>query len=119
MEDTPKTILELLKPKIHIIEEDDSFDDDLIDLITMSLATLNQLGVGKSIIIDSNTKYEDFFTSDQTPETINLAKAYIRMNVQTLFDTPATGAVNSNNNAAVDQLLWRVGISVSKYDESK
>lgn len=119
MEDKPKTILELIKPKIHVIEEDDSFDDDLEDFITMSLATLNQLGVGNSIVFDKDTTYEDFFPSDQEPETINLAKSYIRMNVQMLFDTPATGAVNSNNMAAVAQLEWRVGISVSKYDESK
>lgn len=119
MADESLTILDSVKDKIGIIKGDDAFDSDLLDYIGASVATLNQLGVENNVLVDSSTKYEDLWTANTSNETKQLAITYIKLNTKLMFDTPASGAENSNKNAALAQIEWRVGISVSSYNESK
>lgn len=119
MADEPTTILESVKDKIGIIEGDDAFDGDLLDYIGASVATLNQLGVENTVLVDKDTKYDELWAEGTSNETKQLAITYIKLNTKLMFDTPASGAENSNKNAALAQIEWRIGISVSSYNESK
>lgn len=112
-----ETILESVKAKLPLVDMDDSFDSNILDYIRMAVSTLNQLGTTKSVFVDKNTTYSELYLDNSSNETKMLIQSYIRQQVEVLFDTPATGAANANNMAALAQLEWRVQISVTNIDD--
>lgn len=112
-----ETILESVKAKLPLVDMDDSFDSNILDYIRMAVSTLNQLGTTKSVFVDKTTTYSELYLDNSSNETKMLIQSYIRQQVEVLFDTPATGAANANNMAALAQLEWRVQISVTNIDD--
>lgn len=116
-ETTDTTILADIKSKLGVLDGDDSFDDDLVDNIGMAISELYQLGIGRDIEVTKDTKYSEFFIPTQSNQTKMLAKSFIKLSVKLIFDTPASGAANTNDNAALAQVSWRIGISVTNIDD--
>lgn len=112
------TILTDVSNKVGIMGDHTMFSSDLLDNINLAVGTLIQLGAAKATaLIDKDTKYEDIYLPNASVQNRMLVQSYIRLKVKTLFDTPATGAVNTNNISALNQLEWRVQLSVTNIDE--
>ena len=113
------TILNDIKSKLGVIAEDNSFDSDIVDNIGMAIAELHQIGIGNDIEIDNNTTYSQLFKTTESNQTRMLSKTYIKLSTKVIFDTPVSGAANANDNAAIAQIFWRAGVSVTNIDEPK
>ena len=111
-------ILTDVSDKMGIMGDADMFSNDLLDDINLAVGTLIQLGAAKATaIVDKSTKYSDILLPNASIQNKMLVQSYIKLKVKVLFDTPATGAVGSSNIAALNQLEWRVQLSVTNIDE--
>lgn len=91
-----------------IIEEDESFDTDIIMHINTVLAQLTQLGVGPTAgfeIKDKTTKWEDFYGADSR---FNMVKSYVVLSVRMMFDPPSIGKVAEAYETRIAELGWRI-----------
>lgn len=101
------SILNTIKSMLGGIEDDNTFDTDIIVLINSAFQTLRQLGVGPAkgfTISDSTSTWTDFSTG---PEISNV-KTYIYLKVKTIFDPPSSSTVMDAYKATISELEWRL-----------
>ena len=104
------SILNTIKSMLGGIEDDNTFDTDIIVLINSAFQTLRQLGVGPAkgfTISDSTSTWTDFSTG---PEISNV-KTYIYLKVKLLFDPPLSSAVVGSTNRMIAELEWRLRLA--------
>ena len=102
-----ESILNTIKKMLGGIEEDDSFDTDIIVLINSAFQTLRQIGVGPTkgfTISDATTTWDQFAIG---PELSNV-KTYIYLKVKTIFDPPTSGTVMEAYKATISELEYRL-----------
>lgn len=106
------TILTDIKKLLGIVEEDTSFDTDIMIHINSVISTLTQLGVGSSsgFVADENSKWTDYLGDTNNLE---LVKSYIYLRVRMLFDPPTNSASSSFENQ-IKELEWRINIMVDR-----
>lgn len=106
------TILTDIKKLLGIVEEDTSFDTDIMIHINSVISTLTQLGVGSSsgFVVDENSKWTDYLGDT---DNLELVKSYIYLRVRMLFDPPTNSASNSFENQ-IKELEWRINIMVDR-----
>lgn len=95
-----------------ITAEDTAFDEQIIMHINSVFQILYQLGVGPSTpfsIEDSSAVWGDF-TSDISE--LSMAKSYVGLKVQQIFDPPQGGAVADAAKRMIDELEWRLNVQV-------
>lgn len=91
-----------------IIEEDETFDIDIIMHINSVLAQLTQLGVGPEDgfqIEDKSATWEDFYGQDKR---FHMIRSYVVLSVRMMFDPPSVGAVAEAYNTRIAELGWRI-----------
>jgi hypothetical protein len=91
-----------------IIEENETFDPELIMHINGVLATLTQLGVGPDAgfqITDKSAKWEDFVGDDPR---LNFIQSYVTVSVKLIFDPPTIGAVYNAYESRKSELEYRI-----------
>lgn len=104
-----QSILKSIKLQNDIPEDETTFDDELIGLINMSLATLNQMGPGQQVYLeDDNMVWDDFFTSIDSKLVRALSRQYVAMNVKSKFDVPVTAKASDNITNALEELQFRI-----------
>ena len=111
-----ESILTSVKKMLGIAEEYTHFDPDLIMHINTVFAILNQLGVGPSYgfrIEDADDEWEDFINDEVALEPV---KTYVAMKVKLLFDPPTSSAVMESTNRLVNELEWRLNVTVDQGD---
>ncbi len=107
------SILNSVKAYLGIMEEDESFDSDLIIAINAVMFVLNQFGVGPSspfIVEDSTQTWVDLLGEDP----IGLIRQYVGMRVKLIFDPPTSTYVSQALNEQIDELEWRIIAEVDK-----
>ena len=103
------SILNSTKKFLGISSEYTQFDADIIMHINSVLMILNQIGVGKNIIIKDDTTVWDEFEPDIDEKP--LVKSYVYMKVRTMFDPPTSGQVSESLQRAIAEAEWRLSIS--------
>lgn len=104
------SILNMIKKKIGIDEEDTAFDEDIISEINSSFAKLGQLGVGPAggyKITDSSDVWNDFFEDDPR---LGLVQEFIHKSVKLSFDPPASSAMIIVLTDKIKELEWRIQV---------
>lgn len=110
------SILTSIKKMLGIIEEDESFDIDIIIHINTAFSTLTQLGVGPKegfVIRDKTTLWTDFI-DDIRLENV---RSYIYLKVRQVFDPPTNSSVLDAISRQISELEWRMNITAEKLDE--
>lgn len=106
------SILISIKKMLGITEEYEEFDPDIIMHINTVFSVLTQLGVGSDdgyFIKDKNDVWSDFINSDARLEMI---KSYVYLKVKLLFDPPLGTASIEAINRQINELEWRINVSV-------
>ena len=107
-----ESILTLVKEKIGLFEEDDSFDNQLIANINSVFSILYQLGVGPkpAFRITGSENTWDEFTTDPNLEFV---KDYVWMKVKLMFDTSGmSGAAMDSLKGLIQEFEWRLNVAV-------
>ena len=105
------SILTSIKKMLGIIEDDESFDIDIIIHINTAFSTLTQLGVGPKdgvIIRDKTTLWTEFI-DDIRLENV---KSYVYLKVRQVFDPPTNSAVLDAISRQISELEWRMNVTV-------
>lgn len=113
-----ESILTSIKKMLGITEEYEHFDQDIIMHINTVFMILNQLGVGPSegfSIQDSSAIWSDFVKSATNIEAV---KSYMYLKVRLLFDPPLSSAVIESIKNQINELEWRLNVSVDTYAQS-
>lgn len=105
-----ESILNSTKRLLGIVEEDKSFDDEIIVCINTVLMALSQIGVGPSeglSITDESAVWEDLISY-----TDNLAavKTYVHLRVRLLFDPPTNSTLMKAIEDSIREYEWRLNI---------
>lgn len=101
------SILTSIKNLLGIVEEDASFDKQIIMHINSVLMILTQMGVGPEngfLIVDDTSKWEDFTGTNENVESV---KTYVYLKVKTYFDPPSSSMLEAINRQAAE-LEWRL-----------
>ena len=104
------SILTSIKKMLGIIEEDESFDIDIIIHINTAFSTLTQLGVGPKegfSIRDKTTLWTEF-VDDIRLENV---RSYIYLKVRQVFDPPTNSAVLDAISRQISELEWRMNVT--------
>lgn len=104
------SILESIKERIGILDEDDSFDTDIIDLINSAFADLNDIGVGPSegFSIDGVTAEWDDFADDV--RVLSSVKDFVYLTVKLTFDPPTQTSLLTSMENRLKKLEWRLNV---------
>ena len=106
------SILTSIKKLLGITEEYENFDQDIIMHINSAFMILNQLGVGPKSgfsINDKSSTWDEFI-----PESSNLeaVKTYVHLKVKLMFDPPLSSTVIEAIKSQINELEWRLNVSV-------
>jgi hypothetical protein len=110
------SILSNVKKMCNLVDEDTSFDLDIITHINSVFSTLNQLGIGPVngfMIEDKIPTWDAFFGDDPR---LNNIKTYVYLRVRMLFDPPQTGFHTEAMKEQIKELEWR--LNVQREDEA-
>lgn len=105
------SILLDIKKFLGITPEYTYFDNDVITHTNTVLLILHQIGIGdKPFSITGETeKWTDFIGNDAYLE---LVKSYIYAKVRMIFDPPTVGALSEAMKNTIDELEWRISVTV-------
>lgn len=108
---TNESILTSVKKGVGgLLEEDESFDSDLILHINTVFSKLTQLGVGPNegfSISDKSSTWNDFIGSDAR---MNMVKSFVILSVRMLFDPPTSGSVSKAFEEQIAEYEWRLNV---------
>ncbi len=107
---TDQSILGGVRVYLGYLENEESFDKELIPLINLALSILKDVGVGdRSVMVeDSTTTYTDFLGDiTDTPEYIS-AITFVNLKIKTLFDPSTSATVSEAFNNTCTEILWRL-----------
>ena len=111
-----ESILTSIKKLLGITAEYKHFDQDIIIHINSVLMILNQLDVGPKDGFSIKDEYDvwgDFISEGQNLEAV---KTYIYLKVKLLFDPPISSAAIESINKLINELEWRLNVSVDKME---
>lgn len=99
-------ILDTIKGMIGIANTD-QFNDEIIPLINSEFSTLYMIGVGPEGFA-INTGNEPWTSFTESGTIANMAKEYIALKVQLIFDPPSNSFVNESKQKRINELEWRL-----------
>lgn len=105
-----QSILKSIKKLLHIPEEYDQFDMDVIIHINSAFATLHQLGLGPEtefMIEDDTEEWTAYIGSDSYIQSV---KTYVYLSVRLVFDPPATSFAIAAFEKQLNELAWRLNV---------
>lgn len=106
MED--ESILLTIKKLLHIPEDYNDFDHDILVHTNSAIATLHQLGVGPSegyVVQDEENKWSEFQVQGITLQNV---RTYIYLRVRLVFDPPTNAFLVSSMEKQVQELDFRL-----------
>lgn len=106
----PQSILTSVKKILGLVEDDESFDLDIVLYINSVFSTLNQLGIGPDegfIIEDASTTWDAFLGTDYR---MNNVKTYVHYRVRLMFDPPQTSFLGESLDRQIKELEWRLNV---------
>ena len=106
------SILTSIKKLLGIAEEYDHFNPDIIMHINSAFSILTQLGVGPIegfYIEDASKTWSEFLNDDPRLEFV---KTFIYLKVRLAFDPPSSSAVMEAIVRQINELEWRINVTV-------
>ena len=112
-----ESILTSVKKNLGIIEDDTSFDSDIILDINSIFPILHQIGVGPEgfQIEDKMTTWGDYLGEDEG--RLSLVKSYMYLQVRIIFDPPQSSSVISAYESRIAEYTWRLNCMVDPTKE--
>lgn len=114
-----QSILKSTKKVLHLSEDDESFDLDVLTHINGAFSTLHDLGVGPQagFTIEDDTKvWEDFLPDEDDPVQINRTKQFVFVSVRLIFDPPTMPHVLTAYQNTLAELTWRLSVKREETD---
>lgn len=108
----PESIYAHVSDILGVAKDDTEFKIDILTYISGALATVNQLGAGKSVLLTEETKWNDVVDMSQDNTYFQFVILYVLLRVKTVFDPPAASALTSLN-ALIDEYAWRISVAYS------
>lgn len=107
---TNKSILGGVRGYLGYLEDETSFDTELIPLINMALNILKDIGVGKRdvFVVNDITTYDDFLGDYSTNPEFVSAMTFVNLKVKTIFDPTTSATVMKALTDTCDEILWRL-----------
>lgn len=107
-----ESILTSVKKNLGIIEDDTSFDSDIILDINSIFPILYQIGVGPEgfQIEDKEATWQDYLGDEISK--LATVKAYMYLQVRILFDPPQSSSVISAYESRINEYAWRLNCMV-------
>lgn len=105
------SILTETKKMLGLVDEDTTFDTDIIIDINSSLSILSQLGIGPKdgySIKDKNDTWDNIIDD---AKNLELIKTWLYMKVRLMFDPPLNGTVLNSMNSQLNELEWRISVA--------
>lgn len=105
------SILKSTKKVLHIAEDDDSFDLNVITQINTAFSNLNDLGVGPVdgfVIEGEDEEWIDFLPDDKIQ--LSSVKTYVLLWVRLVFDPPQTAFLLEASKSQLQELTVRISI---------
>lgn len=102
------SILTSVKKLVGILEDDTTFDTDIIMHINSVFMILNQLGIGPSTgysITDKTPTWANYVAVSANLEGL---KSYMILRVKMLFDPSTTSYTQDSQNKQIAELEWRL-----------
>lgn len=102
------SILTSIKKLLMLVEDDTSFDADIIMHINTVLSILNQFGVGPDAgftITDKTATWQQLLGAYPNLDAV---RSYVYLKVKLLFDPPTSSAVIESMNRVIGELEWRI-----------
>lgn len=111
-----ESILTSIKKLLGIMEDDDSYDTDVMIHINSVFFVLKQLGVGPKdgfCITGKSEVWSDFISSTTDLQAV---KSYVYMKVKLIFDPGSlTSAVINSYQEAIKEFEWRLKVDVETF----
>ena len=106
------SILTSIKKLLGITEEYENFDQDIIMHINSAFMIINKNKKKKKSgfsISDKSSTWDEFI-----PESSNLeaVKTYVHLKVKLMFDPPLSSTVIEAIKSQINELEWRLNVSV-------
>lgn len=112
--DPTKSILVDVRTGVGLSPETSDFDTELLMHINAHIGSLNQNGVGKSIVVTDDTStwgdLQDPAQSERNDEYFKVVPLFITLSTKLLFDPPPPSSVQYHQSA-IDTLLWRLKVA--------
>lgn len=108
-----QSILKSTKKVLHIGDDDESFDLDIMTHINSAFSTLNDLGLGPNggyFIEDDTAEWEQFIELEENQVQANRIKTFIYLQVRLLFDPPSTVFALNAAEEQLKELIWRINV---------
>jgi hypothetical protein len=105
-----ESILTSTKKTLGLVEEDPTFDLDIMTHINSAFSDLFDLGIGPVegfAIVDESTVW-DAFSDDVT--TLSRVKTFIYLKVRLLFDPPTTSFTIKAFEDQIKEAVWRMSV---------
>lgn len=112
-----ESILNSVKKMIGIDQDYTVFDVDIITHTNTAFSILHQLGVGPDEgfeVTDNTQTWTDFMGDDPR---LNFVKSWVTLKVKMLFDPPQSSALIDSANRLLNELEWRINVSVDPKDQ--
>lgn len=105
------SILDTIKDRLGVAEDDTSFDTEIIEEINAQFADLHSIGVGPSegFAIEDRSSIWDDFVTDLT--IINSVKDFVYIGVKLVFDPPTQSALLTSLQNRYSKLEWRLHVA--------
>ena len=105
------SILTDIKLLLGLLEDDESFDDQVVMHINSSLAILTQLGVGpvEGFQITDKTQEWDAFEADPRLSSI---RTYVYLRTKLEFDPPKSGFATASLERQLEMFECRINVVV-------
>lgn len=107
------SILDSVKSYCGILPEDTSFDTDILMAINAIMLSLNQFGIGPSSIFVVNSRNQ-VWSDLLGDKPVGGVREYVNMRSRMLFDPPQNNQVMQALKDQIDELEWRLIVSVDK-----
>lgn len=114
-----ESILTSVKSMLGLMEDDTTFDADVLFHINSAIATLTQIGVGptKGFTVTSKADtYEDFIGDETIPK--QFTPLYIYYKTRLGFDPPSSSSTLECMKEALKETEWRLQIWAENQEES-
>lgn len=108
---TSESILASTKKQLGLMDDDTSFDLDVITAINTVFADLNQLGIGPDagfMIEDRSTAWVDYLQDDML---MNNVKSYMYLRCRLIFDPPQTSYHITAAKEQIEKMEYRINLA--------
>ena len=107
------SVLQNVRVAVGLDEDTSDYDVELLMHVNSAIGKLNQVGVGRFVVItDTTTTWEDVQDPNQTEgnKYFKMVPLFVAISTKLLFDPPPPSSAQYHSENA-DQILWRLKVA--------